>query len=123
MSRRAELNPCYAQGWQCLPSPRALLGQSCHPQSFGAIVIPPETRDPVVAKVEDGRERLIDRGAAALAASLHPAQHKHPIAEIAKRGIRSSGKLIKMVDHAQGLQGQYGAHDRLVSAASGYLAE
>src|SRR6266704_6293256 len=32
------------------------------------------------------------------------------------RGIRSSGKLRQVVGYAQGLQGQYGAHDRLVSA-------
>ena len=46
--------------------------------------IDPATPDPVAAKIEDGHVRLIDRDPAALAASLHPAQHEDPIAEITK---------------------------------------
>jgi hypothetical protein len=48
------------------------------------VEVHPVAPDPVAAKIEDTRVRLIDRGAAALAASLKPTQHKHPIAEIAK---------------------------------------
>ena len=45
-------------------------------------------------------------GAAGLAASPEPTQHKHPIALFYKPGIRSSGKLMKSIDHAQGWQGR-----------------
>ena len=76
----------HAQGWQSRQSwrGRRLLGQSCLPQPFGAVEVHPVAPDPVAAKIVDARVLLIDRGAAALAASLEPAQHEHPIAEIAK---------------------------------------
>ena len=61
-----------------------LLGQSCCPQSFGVVEVRPVAPDPRAAKLEDARERLIHRGAATLAASLEPTQHKDPIAEVAK---------------------------------------
>jgi hypothetical protein len=48
------------------------------------IEVRPEAPDPVVAKVEDCRVRLVDRGAAALPASVEPTQREHAVAEIAK---------------------------------------
>lgn len=62
--------------------PRSHLGRGA--QSFGAVEVRPVAADPVAAKIDDARVRLIDRSAAGLAAFREPAQHKHPIAEIAE---------------------------------------
>ena len=61
---------------------RRLFGQSCRLQTFGTIEVHPGAPDPVAAKIEDRRKRLIDRDAAALPASLEPSKHKRPVAEI-----------------------------------------
>ena len=75
--------------------PARLLRQSCRPQSFGTMELGPVAADPVAAKFVDARKRLVVWGAAGLAASPEPTQHKHPIALFYKPGIRSSGKPIK----------------------------
>ena len=78
-----------------------LLRESCRTQSFGTIEVHPVAPDPVAAKIEDTRERLIYRDAAGLAASPEPAQQKHPVAEIAEL-LRERLELLPVLTGIRG---------------------